>query len=139
MGLRRYILRRVGEVLVSLFFVATIVFLMFRLMPGDPTAAMIEPEMPQQAQQMLLERFGLDRPLHEQYFCVYEKFWYKEIFGNSFHYRRPVIDIIGEKLFNTMFLTISSILVAYIIGVTGGVLMAWYRGSKLETGASTIV
>jgi len=138
MGLRRYVLRRVVEVLISLFFVSTIVFLMFRLMPGDPTAAMIEPEMPPQAQEMLLERFGLDRPLHEQYYAYMTNLVQGD-FGNSFHYRRPVSDIIGEKLFNTMFLTISSILVAYIIGVTGGVLLAWYRGSKLETGASAMV
>lgn len=138
MRLRRYILRRIGEVIISLFFVATIVFLMFRLMPGDPTASMIEPGMPEEAQDMLLERFGLDKPLHEQYYAYMTNILQGD-FGNSFHYRRPVTDIIGEKLFNTMFLTISSILFAYIIGVTGGVLLAWYRGSKLESLASALV
>ncbi len=138
MGLRQFIIRRVVQVLISLFIVATLVFLLFRLMPGDPTAAIVEPEMSAQAQQMLIERFGLDRPLHEQY-LLYMRNLLQGDFGISFHYRVPVTRIIGTYLLNTLILMLTSIAIAYIVGSLIGGFMSWYRGSFLESFVSSIV
>ncbi|OWZ83218.1 peptide ABC transporter permease [Natranaerobius trueperi] len=111
---------------------------MFRLMPGDPTASMLEPEMSVQAQEMLLERFGLDRPLHEQYFVYLGNLLQGDL-GISFHYRQPVFEIISTYAMNTIILMITAIIFSYAIGVSLGIIGAWYRGSKLESGMSAVV
>ena len=138
MGLRNFIIRRVIQVLISLFIVATLVFFLFRLLPGDPTAAMIQPEMTAEAQKMILERFGLDRPLHEQYFMYMTNLLQGDM-GISFHYRLPVSQVIGTYILNSLILMFSSILLAYGMGIIIGGLMSWYRGSKMETILSGIV
>ncbi|WP_414628125.1 ABC transporter permease [Natranaerobius thermophilus] len=132
LGFRRFVLRRIGQVIISLFIVATIVFFLFRLLPGDPTAAMMQPEMSSEAQEMIRERFGLDRPLHEQYLAYMVNLLQGD-FGISFHYRLPVSQVIGTYILNTLWLMFSAIAVAYIGGVLIGGLMSWYRGSRLET------
>ncbi|WP_238526158.1 ABC transporter permease [Natranaerobius thermophilus] len=132
LGTQQFILRRLIQMIISIFVVATVIFFMFRLLPGDPTTAMIEPGWSQEATQMLIERFGLDRPLHEQYFHYLVNLFQLD-FGYSFHYSSPVSSVIGAKIGNTLILMLSAMIVAYVIGILGGVLMAWYRGSKLET------
>ena len=61
---------------ITLFLLITIVFLMFRLLPGDPLAMYVNTDMPLEVQKALLSRFGLDKPLHEQYFLYFVGFQY---------------------------------------------------------------
>lgn len=138
MKLRKFIIRRIIQVVFSLFIVATIVFFLFRLLPGDPTTSMLEPHMAAEARQMVLERFGLDRPLHEQYF-LYLRNLVQGDFGFSFNYRRPVGEIIGTYAMNTLILMAVSIAIAYIIGVLAGGFLSWFRGSGLESAISAII
>lgn len=51
-----------------LWTVATLLFFMFRLMPGNPLVAYIDPTFTAEQQEALLQRFGLDKPLYQQYF-----------------------------------------------------------------------
>ncbi|OWZ83720.1 ABC transporter permease [Natranaerobius trueperi] len=131
MGTQQFIIRRLFQMIISMFIVATVVFFLFRLLPGNPTTAMIEPGWSTEAREMLLERFGLNEPLHVQYFRYLGNLTQLD-FGISFHYSRPVIMVIGDMIWNTLILMISSMIVAYTIGTLGGVLLAWYRGTKFE-------
>ncbi len=129
----KYIGGRLGYMMLVMWFIVTMIFLMFRLMPGDPTAAYIDPNWTKDEQQELRKQFGLDKPLWHQYgiymgnLCVGE-------FGMSFHYRKPVLEIIGKVFSNSIYLMGSSLLLAYLIGVTGGMLLAWNRGTMFEKG-----
>jgi peptide/nickel transport system permease protein len=62
-----YFGRRLVHMLIVLWAIATILFLLFRLMPGDPTIAQLDPTFTEEQRQMVKAQFGLDRPLAEQY------------------------------------------------------------------------
>ena len=62
-----YLIRRLLHMVFVLWAIATVVFLMFRLMPGDPSTAFIDPTFTEDQQREIRAQFGLDRPLPEQY------------------------------------------------------------------------
>jgi len=127
----RLILARLAQMLFVLWVVATLLFYMFRLMPGDPTVAYIDTTFTEDQIAQLRKTFGLDRPLHEQYLIYLQNLTLAE-FGESFHHRRPVLQVLGEVLPNTIILTLSSLLVAYAFGTVVGAWLAWKRGTWVE-------
>lgn len=135
-------LKRIGGRLLQLVFVlwavATILFLMFRLMPGNPLAAYIDPTFTEEQQLLLMAKFGLDKPLWEQYF-IYLGNLLKGEFGDSFFYRQPVFERVLSLLPNTLILTFSSLIVAYAFGIIAGSWLAWKRGSFTEQAAIPFV
>ncbi len=134
----RSVLIRFGQMLFVLWAVATILFFMFRLMPGDPTLAYIDTTFTAEQQEALLKQFGLDRPLHEQYLIYFANLAQGE-FGTSFRNKAPVFDIIFGVLPNTLALTLVAITIAYVFGVLVGAWLAWRRGSLAEAVAIPVV
>jgi len=126
-----YVIKRLLHMVFVLWAVATIVFLMFRLMPGDPTAAFIDPTFTVDQQQAIRAQFGLDLPLPQQY-LVYLGNLLRGEFGLSFRQRQPVLGLVLEVLPNTLLLTMTSLIIAYIFGTLLGALMAWKRGGVFE-------
>ena len=122
---------RLAQMVFVLWAVATILFLIFRLMPGNPLVAYIDPTFTAEQQQELMQRFGLDRPLHEQY-VIYIGNLLRGDLGDSFFYRAPVTQLIWDVFPNTVALTFVSLLIAYLIGTLGGILLAWLRGTLVE-------
>ncbi len=121
-----------------LWAVATILFLMFRLMPTNPLAAYIDPTFTEEQQQLLMAKFGLDRPLWEQYFIYLKNLLQGEL-GDSFFYRQPVGERVMELLPNTLVLTFSSLIIAYVFGIIVGAWLAWKRDSVAERAAIPLV
>jgi peptide/nickel transport system permease protein len=69
MGLREYVIRRLIQLVISVFLFITIMFFIFRLMPGDPLSLVIEEfAIDPEARERLIKLWGLDKPPHEQYF-----------------------------------------------------------------------
>ena len=126
----RFLIRRVGTLIVNFWIVATLTFLMFRLLPGDPTAILLDPLMDAEVREAILQRFGLDRPLHEQYILYLNNLVHAD-FGWSFFYNRPVSEIIWDFLPNTLVLGFSSLILAYGLGIFGGAFLAWKRNTWL--------
>lgn len=121
-----------------LWAVATILFLMFRLMPSNPLAAYIDPTFTIEQQAALMAKFGLDRPLWEQYFIYLWNLLHGEL-GDSFFYRQPVGSRVLELLPNTLILTFSSLIIAYTFGIIVGAWLAWKRDSIAERAAIPLV
>ena len=110
---------RTFQLVLVLWAVVTILFLMFRLMPGNPLAAYIDPTFTIEQQEALMAQFGLDRPLWEQYFIYLGNLLQGEL-GQSFRYREPVAERILVLLPNTLVLTFSSLIIAYAFGILAG-------------------
>ncbi|MCK4433237.1 MAG: ABC transporter permease [Methanomicrobia archaeon] len=132
MSLRRYTVMRFIQLLVTFFIVMTLIFILFRLMPGDPGVFLISPKMSEAAKETIREQFGLTKSIPEQY-IFFIKNTLKGEFGNSFYYGRPVKDILFEKILNSMVLFTFGAILAYAIGMTIGKIIAWKRGSKTDT------
>ena len=132
MHLKSYIINRIILMIFCIFALATILFFLFRLLPGDPVSAMVSPDMSPKAQEELYKRFGLDRPLYEQYFIYIRNLIQGDI-GVSFQYREPVVSVIHWHVFNTAMLIFPAIIIAYTVGSFFGAIMAWFRGSCFES------
>ncbi len=133
----RYITKRLAIMVLTLFLVATMIFLLFRTMPGDPTASMVDPSIPREARQALLERYGLHESLWTQY-TIFVRDIVRLDFGTSYFYNRSVLAVIGTRLPATLILMFSAMLIAYIVGVFGGAWMAWHRGTLAESTGVTV-
>jgi peptide/nickel transport system permease protein len=114
-----------------LWAIATILFLMFRLLPGDPTLAYIDPSFTEEQQRMIRHDFGLDLPLAQQYVIYLGNLLHGQ-FGLSFRQRLPVLDLVFSTLPNTLLLTLVAVIVAYVFGALFGAVLAWKRGSVFE-------
>ena len=127
-----FYLRRFAHMLFVLWAIATILFLMFRLLPGDPTLAYIDPSFTEDQRRMIQHQFGLDLPLSQQYVIFLNNILHGE-FGLSFRQRLPVIDLVFSTLPNTILLTMTALVVAYVFGAFFGAVLAWNRGTTFET------
>jgi len=135
-GLRTYILKRIIYSIVLLYFVITVNFIIFMMMPGDPVSIMAsqlklkDPDIIRS----VTERFGLDRPLHERY-IKYVINMLTGQFGYSYNSRKPIGDEIGLRLQNTLVLIIPPEALAVIIGIVLGVVAANKRGKIYDSAA----
>lgn len=126
--------RLISRLVLTLFVlwtVATILFLIFRLMPGSPLAAFVSPTFTPEQQDSLRRQFGLDQSLLQQYLLFIGNLLQGDL-GESFFYKRPVGEVVMTAFANTIALTMGSLLVAYIFGVLMGAVFAWKRGTWFE-------
>jgi peptide/nickel transport system permease protein len=114
--------------------VATLTFLLFRLMPGDPTLNFLSPTFTDETRAALLKSFGLDKPLWQQY-LIYLGQLLRGDFGRSFLQDAPVSDVLWAALPNTVVLTLVSLCVAYAFGIIAGAFLAFRRGALVEATA----
>jgi peptide/nickel transport system permease protein len=137
MDILRFFCRRFLHSIFVFLAIATILFFLFRLMPGDPVMLFIAPEMSKDAIEEIRRTFGLDRPLHVQYF-KYVLNILQGNFGVSYFYGEPAARIVFHALGNTLILAIPAMLLSYLIGIVGGTLLAWWRGTKFEVGGLVV-
>lgn len=126
-----YVGFRLLQSVLVLWVIVTLLFLLFRLVPSSPLVAYIDPTFTLEQEQELLRQFGLDKPLPVQYVIYVGNLLQGEL-GQSFFHRDAVGALVLEVLPNTLYLTFSALIVAYVAGVIGGVLLAWRRGTRLE-------
>ncbi len=132
MELWRYLWRRFIQIGITFFVILTILFVLFRIAPGDPVTRMIGPEMTTEDAVRLISQLGLDRPLWIQY-LYYVRNFFTGNFGYSFHYGQPVIEIIWDRLPNTVLLFTSSVILSAVVGVFLGKIAAWRKGKRSDT------
>ena len=125
------LISRLVLTLCVLWTVATILFLIFRLMPGSPLAAFVSPTFTPEQQDSLRRQFGLDQSLLRQYLLFIGNLLQGDL-GESFFYKRPVGEVVMTAFANTIALTMGSLLVAYTFGVLMGAVFAWKRGTWFE-------
>ena len=131
MGMKRYIARRLGQLVVTYFMFLTLLFVIFRLAPGDPASMYMMEGMTAQQRQDLLDRLGVGDPLHVQYLDYLAQLATLDL-GQSFRYGNPVTEILWVRFWNTIFLMGTAFFFAYAIGISVGAILGWVRGSDLE-------
>ena len=133
MGSRRYLLSKTLQAVVTLWFVLTFNFLLFRVLPGDPVAVLARSEkLTPDDVARLQHDLGLDLPMVEQY-VVYMRETLTGNLGESLRTGIPVRELISSRLWPTVLLvglgTILSAWLGVLIGIRGG----WRRGSAFDT------
>ena len=126
-----YIVRRLGAMLVVMLIVASLVFVIVRIVPGDPAAVMLGDQATAQDIANLRSIMGLDRPLPVQ-FAIYLRSILVGDLGQSIFLGRPVLDAVAERAELTLLMTAMAVALATAIGVPVGVISAAMRGRAID-------
>ncbi len=133
----RYAVRRVVLTVPVLLGVATLVFLLIHLVPGDPAEAMLGETAPPADLADLRAKLGLDAPLASQY-RDYLVGLVRGDLGTSFRYNTPVRQEIAQRLGRTAQLALAAMLVAIVIAIPLGIVGAIFRGGWIDQMAMAI-
>ncbi|MGI9147407.1 MAG: ABC transporter permease [Chloroflexota bacterium] len=129
----RLVARRLIQAVPTWFGITLVSFVVLRLAPSDPVSLMVAGAQNLSSQDLATMRaaYGLDLPLPIQYLS-----WLGHLFtgdfGRSFIYKRPVVEMIGAALPNTLVLTLLALALTLVLGVPLGLLAATYRGTWLD-------
>ncbi|MBA2754989.1 MAG: ABC transporter permease [Chloroflexia bacterium] len=133
----QYILRRLIHSVFIIWGCATLVFILIRLIPGDPVIQMLGPEYSPEAAAALNRKLGLDQPIYIQYVK-----WFGSVLrgdlGGSISSGESVIGAIKSGLPKTLSLTLVSFLIATVIAVPAGILAALKRNTPVDYAVSVI-
>jgi peptide/nickel transport system permease protein len=132
----RYVLRRVGAAALSLVFVLTLNFVLFRMVKTDPVASLFRGRnVSQEAKDKLRAEFGLDKSRFQQFVAYVEQTAQGNL-GISYATRQPVASEIGKKIWPTVLLVGLSTVLSAVFGVLAGIRAAWRRNSAFDRGST---
>ena len=132
-----YTIRRVLLAIPVMLMVATAVFLLLRLTPGDPAGVILGPEATEERRLALRRELGLEDPLPLQYVRWLGKAARGDL-GRSIFLNKPVTAALAERAQPTLMLTLLALLVSVTIGLPTGVIAARARGSWLDLGTMAV-
>lgn len=134
----RYLLKRIGRGLLTIFISVSLTFFIVRAMPSDPVSLLVSPQMDEATQQAMIRAYGLDQPL----FVQYGRFIMQMLQGNlgiSFSKKIPVMDYLLQRLPWTLMLVGSVMLVVLVVGIPVGVWAARNKGKTADRIISILV
>ncbi|MFN5509729.1 MAG: ABC transporter permease [Burkholderiales bacterium] len=127
--------RRLLQLIPTLFLVSVIIFSLQQLLPGDPALVMAGEEKDPEVIAQIREQYHLDKPLPVQY-----GYWLAGVLqgdlGESMRIKKPVSELVAEKLPVTLQLATMAMLFALLIGIPAGILSAVKKGSGWDIGAN---
>jgi len=126
-----YLVRRLLGAIPLLLGILTLIFFIVHLAPGDPTDQFISPNVSPEVVAQMRRNFGLDQPLHVQYVRWLRAFLRGD-FGFSFGQQRPINDVLGEVLWNTVQLTFVALVVIFAVGMLVGIVQAVRQYSLVD-------
>jgi len=132
-----YLLRRLLAAVPIVLGISTLVFFVLHLAPGDPTAIYWNADADPEVLRMMRANLGLDDPLPVQYARWLSR-TLRGDFGYSFGHKRPVAEVIGDALPNTLVLSLASMAILFALGVFVGVLSAVKQYSLADHAATVL-
>lgn len=136
----KYILKRLGYIVIVFFILSILLFGLFKMVPGDPARVMVEgqkmslsPEQYEMVYQQARESLGLDKPIIVQYFSWFGNML-KGDFGYSSQFRIPVLQLVGAPMKNTISLNIVFYILWFLITIPLGIKAAVKKDSPFDTG-----
>jgi len=129
----KYVVRRLLQMMLVLLGASIVLFACLFVVPGDPIATSQGEgrQIDAQTRAILEQRYHLDQPLPNQY-AHYLGRLVRGDMGESYSFRRPVNDMLGEKLGNTVRLGVAALLLQLALGMVAGVIAAVFRYSFLD-------
>jgi len=135
--MRTYVVRRLWQSALTLVGVSVLVFVILRVVPGDPAKMLLPEGAPQSAIEELNRQLGLQEPLYVQY-GLFVQSVFRGDFGQSFQYRAPALQVVTERLMATVQLALAAMLITVGVGVSLGIVAAVRRGTGYDY-ASTVL
>lgn len=123
-----YVIRRLAAAIPTLLILSAIIFMLQQIAPGDPTLLVTGEIYTQEVYDRARERLGIDEPVVMQYARFLGRTVQGDL-GDSLLYKRPVAELVVERVPQTLALSLGALVVCYAIGVPLGVLAAIKRGT----------
>ena len=132
-----YLVRRIGQMGLTLFLIITLTFFLVEAQPGDYASFyVLNPDLPPEVKDEIRAAFGLDKPVWQQY-LIHLKNTFTGNFGVSFgNFPRPVMDVLAERVPRTLVLFLTATAASFYIGFFLGKAIAWRRGGLFEYAAT---
>jgi len=118
----QYLIRRLLYTFITLVGISVISWVIITQAPGSPIAITMDPKVSPKIVEQMEKNYDLDKPIYQQYFL-----WLKRLFtGNLYSFKdgRPVLDKIGERIWNTLLLNLVSILIIFSLAIPLGIFSA---------------
>lgn len=125
-----YILRRLLILIPILIFISLFIFVIMKLTPGDPALVLLGERATEQALKQTRIKYGLDQPLHIQYFKMMENFLKGDL--KSINYKENVISVIINRLPATLELGATALVIAILVSIPAGIISAIKRNSLFD-------
>ncbi len=129
----KYIIKRIGIMLLTLFFVSLIIFFVFSIIPGDGVLALLGTDATTEEVESMRESLGLNDPIYIRYIN-----WLTGLFkgdlGTSIKYRQPVASLLADKFVVTLWLAILAFVFIVCISIPLGILIARYADKPFGRG-----
>ncbi|GAA2339667.1 ABC transporter permease [Streptomyces cuspidosporus] len=133
----RYLLRRLGQSVLTVFLTLSTVFVLVRMAPGDPAAALAGPNPTSEDLARIREQFGLDDSLLTQYWVFLRDLFTGDL-GTSYSFHAPAFDVVLDRVPYTITLSAAAIALTALVAVPLGVWMARRADTKRELGANVL-
>jgi ABC-type dipeptide/oligopeptide/nickel transport system permease component len=132
-----FVIRRLLAAIPTLIAVLTLVFVIVRVVPGDPALVILGDQATPEAIRGVHERLGLDRPLYVQYFAFLGNALTGD-FGSSLVTNRPIMSEVAAVLPHTIDLTLAAMVIGIVIGVPVGIWAALHRNRLIDVAARVL-
>jgi len=132
--MRGFFLRRLAVVIPTVIGAVTLVFFFLHMIPGDPVEVMLGETAQQADKERLRQELGLNQPLFVQYGRFMAGIVQGDL-GGSYFYRRPVVQVIAERVPATVELALAAFLVAGLIAIPLGIIAALREGTAVDNAA----
>ena len=125
------IIRRILVMIPQLLVLSLLIFIMAKFMPGDPFTGMVTPDTDPARIEELRQQAGFYDPWYQQY-ATWMMNAVQGDFGKSYTYKVAVADLIGDRALNTLWLSLVSVFLLYLIAIPLGVLAGRYQNTFLD-------
>ncbi|AIY06075.1 oligopeptide ABC transporter, permease protein [Planococcus sp. PAMC 21323] len=127
----KLIVRRTLITIPQIIVLSLLVFILAQAMPGDALTGLIDPSIDPATIEAMRERLGLNNPWYVQYID-----WIKGVvqgdFGQSFRFKMPVADLIGARMINTLWLSLATLILTYLIAIPLGIISGRFNDTWLD-------
>ncbi|MBZ2175841.1 ABC transporter permease [Schnuerera sp. xch1] len=127
----RYIGRRLLQLIPVIILISILIFTIVKATPGDPVGSNLDPRATAEQRQAERARLGLDKPIPVQYWNWITRSVQGD-FGDSYIYKRPVIEVIPDFIKNSMILNIFVYIFAFLVSIPIGIITAVRQYSKTD-------
>ena len=133
-GFAGFAIRKVSGAVLTIFIIICVNFVLFRMVPGDPVRLMFgDPRVSAQRILEMYERFGLTGTLWEQFVAYLRQLFLYGDLGQSFARGAPVLEVIADRIPQTVMLVVTALIIAVVVGTTLGAIAGWKTGTRVDS------
>jgi len=133
-GFSGFVIGKISSAVITIFVIICVNFAIFRVVPGDPVRLLFgDPRAGPRRIAEMRERFGLTGTLWDQFVAYLRQLFLHGDLGFSFVHRIPVMEVILDRVPQTLLLIVTALIIAVVVGTVLGAIAGWKTGTKFDS------